>query len=184
MKEISPFDLKINPFEVFSGDWMLLTAGNKENGYNTMTISWGQLGSLWGDRSGKRKWGHPVSTVYVRPQRYTKEFMDREEYYTISIYDKKLKKALFYLGDKSGRDEDKVKNIGLDPVFYDNTTYIGNAELVLVCKKLYQAPILDENFIDESVKERCYPEKDYHEMYIGLVEKVLVKEDCLDKFTK
>lgn len=185
MREISPYDLRINPFEIFSGDWMLLTAGNQEDGYNTMTISWGQLGSLWGAGNDKEyKWGKPVATVFVRPQRYTKEFVDRQEYYTIAVYPKSEKKALAYLGAKSGREEDKVKKMGLEPVFIDDTTYISGAELVLICKKLYQAPILENGFLDESISERYYPQKDYHDMYIGLVEKVLVKEEDIDKYIK
>lgn len=184
LKEVSPYDLKINPLESFSGDWMLLTAGNKESGYNTMTVSWGQIGNLWqdGNLHGPH-WGLPVTTVFVRPQRYTKKFMDEHNYYTLAVYNKKYKKALAYLGAKSGRDEDKVAVQGLSPVFIDNTTYIGGADLVLICRKLYQAPILDENFVDQNVKERTYPLKDYHDMYIGQIEKVLVAPELLDKYT-
>lgn len=185
MKEISPYDLNFNPMEVIGGDWALLTAGNKEDGYNTMTISWAQIGSLWGlNNVDGKHWGHPVATVYVRPQRYTKEFMDRETYYTLSFFDKKHKKHLAYLGAKSGRDEDKVAKMGLEPVFFDGTTYISEADLVLVCRKLYQTPILESGFVDEAIREETYPKKDYHEMYIGQIEKVLVAEDALDKYTK
>lgn len=184
MKEVSPYDLKINPSEIFGGDWMLLTAGNQESGYNTMTVSWGQIGSLWGKNNVDGKhWGHPVATVFVRPQRYTKEFMDREEYFTLSVFDKAHKKALAYLGARSGRDEDKVSKMGLEPVYFDGTTYISQAELVLVCRKLYQAPILEDHFVDESIREETYPLKDYHEMYIGKIEKVLVADDALNKYT-
>lgn len=184
MKEISPSELKINPFEIFSGDWMLLTAGNKETGCNTMTISWGQLGALWGNPSdGSSKWGKPISTVFVRPQRYTKEFMDREDYYTIAVYGSDKKKALAYLGAKSGKDEDKISKIGMKPVYVDNTSYISGAELVLICKKVYQAPILESGFLDNSFPEQYYPKKDYHEMYIGVVEKVLINENKISKYT-
>ena len=55
---------------------MLITAGTEEQ-CNTMTASWGGLGVLW---------GAPAATVYLRPQRYTKEFVDREEYFTLAFF--------------------------------------------------------------------------------------------------
>lgn len=185
MKEISPYDLKINPFGIFSKRWMLLTAGNQETGCNTMTVSWGELGSLWGfDNIPGEKWGQPVATAFVRPQRYTNSFMEREAYFTLAVYDNTHKKALFYLGENSGRDEDKVAKVGLEPVYIDDTAYISGAELVFVCRKLYQAPILEDHFIDLPIIEENYPERDFHEMYIGRVDKVLVREDVLEKYTK
>lgn len=184
LKEISPYDLKFNPMDVFAGEWMLLTSGNKELGYNTMTISWGQIGSLWSNNTRDPKHlGLPVATVYVRPQRYTKEFIDRDNYFTLSFFDSKFKKALSYLGSRSGRDEDKISAVGLKPVFLDNTTYISEANLVLICKKLYQAPIIEEGFVDQTIREKTYPLKDYHDMYIGLIEKVLIDDSVLDKYT-
>ena len=70
MKEISIEQLKVNPVTLIGGEWALLTAGNKENGFNTMTVSWGHIGELW---------NKPTTVVYVRPQRYTKEFIDKED---------------------------------------------------------------------------------------------------------
>ena len=170
MKEIAFSALQFNPFDLIAKDWMLVTAGTQERGYNTMTASWGHLGSIWGHG------GRPTAVVYVRPQRYTKQFVDREDCFTLCFFDEKYRKALGYLGSHSGRDGDKVAHVGLTPVFTDGTTYFAEAKLVLVCRKLYQAPLLEENFADREVVEEYYPEKDFHDLYIGEIVKVLVAE--------
>lgn len=166
MKEIKRSQLTLDPFSLIGGDWMLLTAGTKENGYNTMTCSWGHLGPIW---------AHDTAIAYVRPQRYTKEFVDREELYTLSFFDGR-KKDLLYLGTASGRDGDKVTAVGLTPVFEDGYTYFAEAKLVLVCRKLYQAPLKEEYFIDKKVIAAQYPEKDFHDLYVGQIVKVLTAE--------
>ncbi len=167
MKEISLHELTLNPMTLISDEWMLLTAGTETRGYNTMTASWGQLGSLW---------GHATSVVYVRPQRYTKELLDREEYYTLSFFPSEHRRALAYLGSHSGRDGDKVAAAGLTPVSDDRGTWFAEASLVLVCRKLYRAPLVEEGFIDRSVLEAHYPEKDLHDLYVGEIVRVLVAD--------
>ena len=171
MKQVAFSELKINPFDLIGKRWMLVTAGNEEAGYNTMTASWGHLGSIWGHGGGM-----PTAVVYVRPQRYTKEFVDREPVFTLSFFDEDRRNALGYLGSHSGRDGDKVAHVGLTPVFADGTTYFAEAKLVLVCRKLYQAPLLEENFISREVVEEYYPERDFHDLYIAAIEKVLISE--------
>lgn len=171
MKKIDVSQLKIDPIEAIAKEWMLLTAGCETRGYNTMTASWGHLGSLWGHGGGL-----PTSVVFVRPQRYTKEFMDREDRYTLCFFPEQYKKALGYLGSHSGRDGDKVAAAGLTPVFGDGYTYFAEAKVVLVCRKLYVAPLVAEGFVDKSIIEDCYPGGDLHDMYIGHIEEVLVQE--------
>ena len=168
-KEADIRELNLNPVVTIADEWMLLSAGNEQNGYNTMTVSWGHMGAIWGK-------GRPTVVAYVRPQRYTKEFMDREEYFTLSVFDEEYKRQLAYLGSHSGRDGDKIKETGLSPVFEDSTFYFGEAKMVFVCRKLYQAPLKEEGFVDKSLIEENYPQKDYHEMYIGEIVKVLVRE--------
>ncbi len=170
MREIDVKELQLNPMTMIAKEWMLVTAGNRERGYNTMTASWGHLGSIWGHGGGK-----PTSVIYVRPQRYTKQFVDREALYTLCFFSEEYKKHLAYLGSHSGRDEDKVAKVGLTPVFGEDYTYFKEASLVLVCKKLYQAPILEEGFLDKEVLEECYPQRDFHDLYIGEIIKVLTK---------
>lgn len=171
MKEINVAELNLNPMTMIAKEWMLITAGSQEQGYNTMTASWGHMGSIWGHGGGT-----PTTCVYVRPQRYTKVIMDREPLYTLCVFPEAYKKALGYLGSHSGRDEDKVKTVGLTPVFGEGYTYFAEAKLVLVCKKLYRAPLLEEGFLDRGIVEDNYPNRDFHDMYIGEIVKVLVEE--------
>lgn len=174
MKEISVQELKLNPMTLIGQEWMLITAGNEENGYNTMTAAWGHLGSIW-HMPGQKD---PMATAvaYVRPQRYTKEFVDREDLFTLTFFDENWKKQLGYLGSVSGRDEDKIKKAGLTPAFEDGTVWFEEAKLVLVCRKLYQQELRPEGFTDQEVLEKNYPKRDMHTMYIGEIQKVLVKE--------
>ncbi len=164
MKEIPLSQLSTDPIHRIAKDWMLITAGTQNRGYNTMTASWGHLGSLWGHGGGL-----PTSVIFVRPQRYTKEFVDREELYTLCFFSAEHRQALAYLGTHSGRDEDKVFAVGLTPVFEEDCTYFAEANLVLVCKKLYSAPLVEEGFLDRSILDDCYPKRDLHDMYIGQI---------------
>ena len=171
MKEITLSELNIHPVTEISDGWMMLTAGCEDRGYNTMTCSWGHIGAIWG--MGKRC---PTTVCYVRPQRYTKQFMDREELYTLSFFPEGYKKQLGYLGSHSGRDEDKVAKVGLTPVFGDGFTYFQEAKLVLVCRKLYQSELKEEGFLDREMLEFNYPDRDLHTMYIGQIVKILAAE--------
>lgn len=170
MREITASELQLSPLRI-AQDWMLITAGNEERGYNTMTASWGHLGAIWG-----RGQGRLTSVVYVRPQRYTKAFVDREELYTLSFFGSEYKKQLGYLGTRSGRDEDKVAAVGFTPVFGEDYTTFAEADLTLVCRKLYRAPILEEGFLDQDVLEANYPERDFHDMYVGEVLHIFVND--------
>ena len=171
LKEIDVKELQMNPMTLIAKDWMLVTAGNEERGYNTMTASWGHLGSIWGHGGGL-----PTSVIFIRPQRYTKEFVDREELYTLSFFSEEYKKALGYLGSHSGRDEDKVAKMGLTPVFDVGTTYFSEAKLVLVCRKLYRGSLTEDGFMDKAIVDDCYPNRDFHDFYVGEIVKVLVNE--------
>lgn len=143
--------------------WALLTAGNKE-AFNTMTISWGGLGTIW---------NKPVVTVYVKPIRYTYEFMEKENYFTISFYDDSYKKDLAVLGSKSGRDEDKLSLTNLTPIYLENTVSFEQAKLTIVCKKIYYQDLIldhiDKNSIKSSDFDRFYKSEPAHRMYIGEV---------------
>lgn len=159
-KEVALDELQVSPFTKFDKDWALVTAGTLEDS-NTMTVSWGGVGTMW---------SLPVATIYIRPQRYTKEFIDREDRFTVSFYSPEHKRALGVLGAKSGRDGDKVAEVGFTPVQVGEGVAFDEAELVLVCRKLYADTIKPERFIDRSCDTKWYPEHDYHTMYIGEVE--------------
>lgn len=164
-QEIKAEDLKFNPFDKIGKEWMLITAGDEEK-HNTMTASWGGLGIMWGKK---------VATAYIRPQRYTKEFVDAAERFTLSFYKEDFRKALNICGSKSGRDCDKETEAGLTPYYIDGTTAFEEADLILVCKKLYHQVMLPECFDDREQDVKWYPEKDYHTMYIAEIQKVLVR---------
>ena len=164
-------ELSINPFTMIAKEWMLLAAGNAERGYNAMTVSWGHLGAIWGQEGG-----YPTAVIYVRPQRYTKEFVDREELFTLSPFGTERRKELSYLGSHSGREGDKIGAAGLTPFFTDGTVCFREAKRVFLCRKLYHMRLREEGFLDPSVIRENYPAKDYHEMYVGKIFKVLERE--------
>ena len=163
--ELKAFDVrsewKRNPFTFFDGDGLLLAVGKKDN-MNAMTIGWGQLGSLWGmDR--------PVVTVFVRKSRYTDAFMAKNDYFTVSGFSSKFSDALRYMGTHSGREGDKVKATGLRVEFSKlGNPLFSDADIVLECKKIYQAPFQPSGFGD--VACQVYKrDTSLHNVYIGEV---------------
>jgi flavin reductase (DIM6/NTAB) family NADH-FMN oxidoreductase RutF len=169
MIEINYKEMQFNPFRLIGDEWMLVTAGNEQS-CNTMTASWGHLGCLWGHND-------PTAVIYLRPSRYTKKFVDEEPYFTLCIMDKSFKKQMAYLGSVSGRDEDKIAKSGLTPVFADDSVYFKEAKLVLVCKKLFAQELKEDSFLYQDTIDKNYPQRDFHTMYVGKIEKVLVKDN-------
>ena len=127
-----------------------------------MTASWGSLGTMW---------GKSAAVTVIRPQRYTKEFIDKNEYFTISFLKEGNKDILSFCGSKSGRDFDKAKETGLEPVFVDKTTTFEQAELVLICRKVFAQDITPDSFLDKAIIDKWYPEKDFHTAYVGEIVK-------------
>ena len=77
----------------------------------------------------------------------------------------------------SGRDEDKIEKAGLTPVYADHSVYFEQAKLVLICKKLYQSELQESGFLYQETIDKNYAQRDYHTMYVGKIEKVLVRDD-------
>lgn len=165
-KEIKVDQLEGNPFKMIGKEWMLVTASNGEK-VNTMTASWGGLGVMWNKN---------VAFVVLRPNRYTKEFIDSNDTFTLSFYDNEYKKTLSYLGTVSGRDEDKVEKSGLTLANLNNAPYFEEAKTVLVCKKLFNQTFDEESVLDKAIIESSYPQKDFHTLYIAEITNALVKE--------
>lgn len=162
-KPMAPEALQDNVFKLIGDDWMLITAGN-ELSFNTMTASWGGLGILW---------HKPVSYSFVRPSRYTFEFMEKGNIYTFSFFTEEYRKALNLLGSKSGRDGDKISEAGLTPVPVEHgAVSFKEARLVVVSKKMYQQDLNPDNFCEPEIATH-YPKKDYHRMYVGEIISVL-----------
>lgn len=164
-KEISANSLNENFFKLIGEKWMLITAG-KEKNLNMMTASWGGVGVLWNKN---------VAFSFIRPNRYTFEFTEQNDYYTLSFYDDEFKSELSFCGTNSGRDVDKIEKTGFTPIFDEAAPYFKESKLVLVCKKIYTQYLAPELFLDPTI-EQNYPLKDYHKMYVGEIEKVLIKE--------
>lgn len=157
--------LEVDIFKTFRNDWALLTAGSLAN-FNTMTVSWGGLGTLW---------NKSVATVYVRPCRHTFGYMENNEYFTVSFYPEDYKKDLAVLGKLSGRDGDKVAKTSLTPISAENSVTFSQAKLTLVCKKLY-AQDLDPSAIPQDIMEASYAVEPVHKMYIGEVVQILTED--------
>ena len=163
MKELKNIkELDENMVKLLDDDWGLVCAGNAES-WNGMTVSWGGVGELW---------NKDVVFIFIRPQRYTKEFIDSEEYFTLSFFDEKYKDALKICGTKSGRDYDKMKSAGLEPVYDEKAVYPAQARLVLKCRKIAVQEMDKAGFIDKSI-EKNY-NGDYHFIYVGEIEKVIL----------
>lgn len=165
MREIKSLELGGNPFHMIGQDWMLITA-EKDGKANTMTASWGGLGIMW---------NMDVVFTVVRPHRYTKEFLDASDHYSLSFFNGKHRKELNYLGSVSGRDEDKITKSGLTLVKNDLAPFFEEADKVFLVKKLFQQPLQEAAFLDQTILEKNYPNKDYHTLYIGKIEKLLSK---------
>ena len=142
--------------------WMLITAGTAER-CNTMTASWGGIGVMWGKN---------VAVTVIRPQRYTKEFVESHDCFTLSFYPEEYKKALSLCGSKSGRDTDKIREAELTPVFDAQAPYFAESRLSLVCRKLYYQDMDPSHFLDPTL-ENNYKNGDYHRIYVGEIVKVL-----------
>ncbi len=163
--EITPYNIEKNTFTQIGKDSMLVTA-KKDDKVNTMTASWGGLGVMWNKN---------VAFVVIRPQRYTKEFVDSSDCFSLTFFDKEFKDKLMYLGTVSGRDEDKISKCQLTTNYENNIPYFEEANLVLFCKKLFASDYKEENFIDNEIMSKNYPNKDYHTLYIAEITKVLIK---------
>lgn len=154
-----PIDmLNMNPFTKIGKEWALISAGDK-NKCNTMTVSWGGVGVLWGKN---------VVYIFIRDSRYTKEFIDNGEFFSMSFFDEKYRDALSYCGKESGRNvDDKFKGACLTPAFRHNIPYPDEANLVLLCRKMAAVPITEDTFVDPQIMPKWYSDNDMHVMYVG-----------------
>lgn len=160
MHSFQPFEfeqLEINPFQMIGKDWMLVTAGNEEKA-NTMTASWGGFGVMWGTN---------VASIFIRESRYTKEFIDREQKFSLSFPDHTYRREMKVLGAISGRNEDKIQEVGVHVGYIDGVPYIDEGKVILVCRCLSKTEIKKEDFLDDTIEKAFYRDGDYHTMYIA-----------------
>ena len=161
MKHIKPEELSENLFTLIGKKWALLAASDSRKegiGYNAMTVSWGGAGVLW---------GKDVFFCFVRPQRYTKEFIDKSQCVTLSFFPDEYRQALALCGRKSGRDCDKIKEAGLNASVGENgEVTFEQARITIVGKKLYASELKPECFIDKTLVAENYPSSDFHTVYV------------------
>ncbi|MDE7285049.1 MAG: flavin reductase [Lachnospiraceae bacterium] len=156
--------LEINPFEKIGKEWALVSAGSKKKA-NTMTISWGGVGVLWGKN---------VAFIFIRDSRYTKEFIDANDFFSVSFLNNQYREALNYCGSHSGRDEDKLKNAGLNWNYKLSIPFVDEGNLVLLCQKLSATKINEDSFLAPDIK-KWYTDGDMHTMYVAEILEVLAR---------
>jgi len=159
MRPFEEKDYKI--FDMFNNQWALATAGTPER-WNTCTISWGSLGTIWDGPGG----GRPIATVYINPDRYTWGFLRDSDTFTVDFFPPEYRKALRYLGSHSGRDGDKAAAAGLTPKALHGGVTFEEADLTFVCRKLYQGPFEREGLAPE-ISEGIYRNWQPHWMFVG-----------------
>lgn len=174
-KQIKPEAITDNTFRLIGKDWMLITSADEEGelicgrDYNTMTASWGGLGILW---------GKPVAFVFIRPQRHTFTFTERNSMMTLSFFGEEYRNALSFCGSKSGRDVDKATECGLTPICETTedgrTVYFDEARLVLKVRPLYKEYLKKEAFLSEEPLKN-YTAGDFHMMYVCEITEALTK---------
>ncbi|MDR0370980.1 MAG: flavin reductase [Prevotellaceae bacterium] len=160
-------ELQENAVSLFADNWFVVTAGD-ESAFNQMTISWGNLGNVW---------GYPAAVIYIRTTRHTYPFIDNGKHFTLSAFDEAYRDKVLFIGQHSGRDVNKVEATGLTP----KTTALGNiyydeARLVIECEKIYFSDILPENLSDESAAKMYEGEPTVHRMFIGKIVNVWEKK--------
>lgn len=165
-KEIKPEEFDKNPFKLIGKDCMLITA-EKDGKVNTMTAAWGGLGVMW------RK---NVAYVVIRPQRYTREFVDNSDSFSLTFFGGGKKEMLDYLGTTSGRDEDKIEKSNLTVIYDDGIPYFEEAAEVIFCRKLFAQDYRPESFIEKEIIDDCYPGSDFHTLYIAEITKIFTEE--------
>lgn len=167
-EKVKADSLDVSPFRMIGREWMLITA-QKDGKVNTMTASWGGLGVFCGS---------DVAFIVVRESRYTKEFLDAADAFSLSFLEhQQYEKELSYLGSVSGRDEEKIGKAGLEILYQDGVPFIGQAERVILCRKMFRQRMEPDNFEQRELLKTYYPKGDYHFLYIGAVREILQRAD-------
>ena len=163
--EIAPDKIQDNLIDLIGSKWMLVTA-EKDGRANTMTASWGGAGVMW---------NKPSAFVFIRPQRYTFEFIEDSDTLTLSFFGEEMRDALKLCGSVSGRDRDKIGEAGLTLTHRQGMPCFEEAKLTLFCRKRYGQFLNEESVIDRSVMD-AYSAGDFHKMYICEILSAEVKE--------
>lgn len=156
-----------NLFKLIGNDWMLITAGDQKK-CNTMTASYGGFGILFGKN---------IAQIYVRPERHTYQFLENNDYFSLSFFDESFRKSLQYCGRVSGRDEDKIKACNLTLQFSDNDIpYFKESRITVLCKKIYVQDLDRSNLLDPTILDSVYKTGGDHRMYVGEIIDAYINE--------
>ena len=164
--EVPAREFSFQPFSRIGKDWMLIAA-ERAGRVNAMTASWGGVGTVW---------GKDAAFIFVRKSRFTKEFIDAADTFSLTFFDRpEYAEMLSFMGRVSGRDGDKIARAALTVLHGDGTPYFAEANTVMLCRKLCCLPVSGGAFCDPSMDARWYADHDYHDMYIGEVTQILVR---------
>jgi len=168
MQEINPEELALKAVDLWKNQWLLLTAGTMEN-CNMMTVAWGSIGCMW---------NRPFVQIVVRPQRYTLQFIENSDSFTLCGFPGKYRDNLRHLGSVSGRNTDKLADtsLTLKPSVSVASPSYHQASLILECRKMYSQNMDPAGFITDFPK-RVYPDKDYHRIYFGEILKAFTQNE-------
>ena len=167
MKKIDPAKISVEIVSLWDKQWFLLTAGTPED-FNMMTVSWGSIGCMW---------NKPFAQIVVRPQRYTFEFMEKSDSFTLCSFSEQYRPALQLLGSKSGRHGDKLSltDLTVKKSSIVSAPAYKEASLILECRKIYYQNFDPKGFLDESIQDN-YPINDYHRIYYGEIVAAFVEK--------
>jgi flavin reductase (DIM6/NTAB) family NADH-FMN oxidoreductase RutF len=166
LKIIKPEEIQDNIFKLIGSDWMLIAAGNMQK-YNMMTASWGFCGVLW---------NKPMAAIFIRPQRYTLEFTESNETFTLNFFDETYRSILQTMGKESGRNTNKMSVDGLQALESNHGgVYFKQARMVMECKKMYYDDLKPSLFLNPDI-EKMYPKSDYHRFYFAEILNSMVRQ--------
>jgi flavin reductase (DIM6/NTAB) family NADH-FMN oxidoreductase RutF len=163
-------ELEFNPFEKFSKDWAAVVVNDSKNQRaNAMTVAWGMVGILWDKK---------VCALFIHESRYTKELLDNESTCSVNFLDMDAKgnrNALKFLGSASGRNEDKLKEIGFEIDKDGDTPYLDAGNFVILCRKLASYPVDPKGIFDDVISKQAKEKDEMHIMYVFEITKVMAR---------
>ncbi|WP_295936108.1 flavin reductase [uncultured Alistipes sp.] len=169
--KIEAAQLPDNVIELIGKEWMLVTAG-QEDSLNTMTASWGGMGYIW---------ERPASFIFIRDTRYTYEFLQKHDGFTLSFFTPDHKGALRTCGSMSGRDGNKIEKAGLTPVKTPSGLMsFTQARMIIECKKMFVQKLdpanLTEPYKSKIVAEAYTGDPATHQLFISEITNIWVKK--------
>ena len=158
MREVAVTELSVDVVNLWMNQWLLLTAGTIDD-CNMMTVAWGSIGCMW---------SRPFVQIVVRPQRYTRKYIEQSDSFTLCAFPEKYRKDLQTLGTLSGRNGNKLAKTGLTLKASKRVAApsYNEATIIFECRKIYYQDMDPRGFFDKTIQDN-YAAKDYHRIYFG-----------------